>query len=230
MMERQALPITMCGVSTRESRVTRGRRRGVELQTRALSELRQRRILLGVSQSAVGAQLGWSQAKVWRAEASTARGPTLIELSEMASVLGLELSLGLHMLDDGLRDAGQQGLTRRLRAVLSPSWHVVAELPLPGPAELRAWDLFLRLGDHRVGVELETRLRDVQALVRRLRLRERDGGVDAIVLVLADSSTNRRLVGELREALRPDFRTSPRQVLGALRAGKRLSGSGVVLL
>jgi hypothetical protein len=155
---------------------------------------------------------------------------SVVELSEMASVLGIELSVGLHLVDDGLNDAGQHGLSRRFRSMLASAWHVVAELPLPGPAELRAWDLFLRLDDHRVGIELESRLRDIQALVRRIRLRERDGGVDAIVIVLADSAANRRLVAQLREALGSAYSTPPRAILRALRLGQPLPASGVVLV
>jgi hypothetical protein len=81
-----------------------------------------------------------------------------------------------------------------------------------------------------VGVDIETRIRDVQALTRRTRGRERDGEVDAILIVLSDSATNRRLVGDLREALGDEYKSSPREILAALRAGARLPGSGVVII
>lgn len=105
-------------------------------------------------------------------------------------------------------------------------------LPLPG--DRRSWDKLLGRSTatprHLVGVDLETRIRDIQALVRRTRERERDGGVDQILLVLSDSATNRRLVGQLREALGPDYATSPRALLRALRDGSALPGAGIVLL
>lgn len=81
-----------------------------------------------------------------------------------------------------------------------------------------------------MGVDIEARIRDVQALVRRTRLRERDGGVDQILIVLSDSATNRRLVDELRAALGPSYATSPRAILKALREGRPLPGSGVLLV
>lgn len=98
------------------------------------------------------------------------------------------------------------------------------------PGDPRVWDLLLRLADQVVGAEAETRIRDVQALVRRMRARQRDGGTDEVLLILSDSAVNRRLVGELREALGDDFATPPRALLAALREGRPLPGSGVILL
>jgi hypothetical protein len=73
-------------------------------------------------------------------------------------------------------------------------------------------------------------VRDVQAFVRRIRQRERDGGVDAIVIVLAESAHNRLVLPALLEALGPAYATSPRLMLKALREGRALPGSGAILL
>jgi hypothetical protein len=154
----------------------------------------------------------------------------LVLLSEIASLLGLEVVAGLHPLGEPIRDVGHQTLIGRFRAILSATWRVVAEVPLPNPGDPRAWDLLLRIPAQLVGVEAETRIRDVQRLTRHVHQRERDGGVDVIVLLLADTRVNRRLLPELLEALGPDYRTSPRQILRALRAGQPVPGSGVVLL
>lgn len=153
-----------------------------------------------------------------------------MQLAQMAAVLGMELSLGLHPAGDPIRDRGHQALMGRFRATLGPAWQVTAETPLPGPSDPRAWDLLLRLGDLRVGVEAETRIRDIQALARRLRQRERDGGADAIVLLLSDSAVNGRTVGELRTALGADWGASPRTLWRCLRAGSPLPGSGLLLV
>ena len=51
----------------------------------------------------------------------------------------------------------------------------------------------LRLPNFRLGVEAETRIRDMQALVRRMRERAQTGGADALLLVLSDSGHNREL-------------------------------------
>ena len=105
-----------------------------------------------------------------------------------------------------------------------------AEALLPAQGDLRAWDLLLRLGSQIVGVEVETRIRDIQGLVRRIRGRQRDGGVDEILLVLADTRFNRRLLAELRESLGSDFETSPASVLAALSSGQPVPGSCVLLI
>ena len=202
--------------------------------SRAIGELRQARIEAGVSQATVARALGIDQSNVWRLEAAQIEEVTVTRLAEMASVLGLELSMGLHPIGDPIRDKGQQALAGRFESPLSPRWQVTSETLLPTPGDLRAWDKLLRLRDevppYLVGVDLETRIRDMQALVRRTRLRERDGHVDAILLVLSDSATNRRLVDELRTMLGPSYASSSRSLLGALRRGVRLEGSGVILV
>jgi transcriptional regulator with XRE-family HTH domain len=221
-------------VTTKETRVQRGRRRGQTLSSRAIGELRDARITASVSQERLAEQLGRSSSAIGRLEANELEDVGVIQLAEMASVLGLELSLGLHPIGDPIRDKGQLALGKRFDQLLSSLWRVTDETLLPGQGELRAWDKLLRLvGEtprHLVGVDLETRIRDMQALVRRTRLRERDGQVDAILLVLSDSATNRRLVEELRTMLGPSYASSSRSLLDALRRGVRLVGSGVVLV
>jgi hypothetical protein len=177
--------------------------------------------------------MGVSQSQIWRIEAGEVDA-TVVRLSEIASLLGAELSIGVHDIGDPIRDRGQQALAKRFEAILSPKWRSMSEALLPGPGELRSWDKLLRLDDPEgrqlVGADLETRILDIQALVRRTRRRERDGAVDEILLVLSDSATNRQLVGELRETLGAAYKTSPRLLMRGLREGSALVGSGVVLL
>ncbi len=221
-------------MASRETRRQRGLRRGRSLALRCISELRDQRVVAGVSQRSMAGELSISQAHLWRIEASQVSDPGLIRLSEMASVLGLELAVSLHPIGDPLRDRGHQALAQRFDRILSPSWRVTNEALLPNPGDRRAWDKLLRLmhaaGRHIVGADLESRIRDVQALVRRTRARERDGGVDSILIVLSDSATNRRLVGELIHALGPDYATPRRLIVAALRDGRPLPGCGVILL
>ena len=103
---------------------------------------------------------------------------------------------------------------------------------LPGAGEQRAWDKLLRLigagPTYLVGADIETRVWDVQALVRRTRGRERDGRVDHVLVVFADTAHNRTVADELRDALGREFDTSARTSLRALRSGERLVGSGVI--
>jgi hypothetical protein len=155
---------------------------------------------------------------------------SLVELSCIASVLGFEVSVGLHPVGEPLRDKGHQALIARLRAILSPAFRVLAEAPLPNVGDRRAWDLLLRLPQQLVGVEAETRIRDMQRLVRHMHERERDGGTDVTLLLLSDTRTNRDLLSELLEALGTSFEAAPRALLRSLRDGQSLPGSGVVLV
>jgi hypothetical protein len=204
------------------------------LVSRTLNELEIAREGAGLSCGSIARALGVSKSSAARLLSNGLQDPGVIALSETASVLGFEISLGLHPVGDGLRDKGQLTVGKRLDALLSQRWRVTDETLLPGAGELRAWDKLLRLVGtsprHLVGVDIETRVRDVQALTRRTRVRERDGHVDAILIVLADTATNRRLASELRAALGSDYATSPRVILGALRLGQPLVGSGVILV
>lgn len=153
---------------------------------------------------------------------------TFSDIATVAAILGLELGANLYPFGEPIRDKGHQALIGRFRAILAQAWRVAAEVPLPNPGDRRAWDLLLRLPGQLVGVEAETRLRDIQAFVRRIRQRELEGGADAIVIVLAESALNRRLLPQLLEALGPKYGTSPRRLLRALREGQPLPGSGIV--
>ena len=223
----------MCRVASRESRLIRGRRRGLALASRTLQELRERRQVLGISQPFLARELNYSQPWLWRLEALQVQA-TVVDLAEIASLLGLELSITLHEIGDPIRDKGQQALGSRFDVIPSPLWQSTAETLLPNPGDRRSWDRLLRLTTserrHLVGVDLESRIRDVQALVRRTRFRERDGHVDVILIVLSNSATNTHLVGQLRDALGSEYGTSPRAILSALRRGVPLPGSGVILV
>jgi transcriptional regulator with XRE-family HTH domain len=218
-------------MASRQSNRDRGRKRGRDLTQALIRELIHARRTGGVSQATLARQLGVSQSEISRLERLVRLDDVaLVRLTEAAAVLGFDLSAGLHPNGDRVADRGHQALIARFIALLSPIWRVAREVPLPLLGDRRSWDLLLRLPGQLVGVELETRIRDIQHLVRRIRDRERDGGADVIVLVLSDSAANRRLLTELLEALGEDFATAPRAVLAALRVGRALPGSGVVLL
>ena len=215
----------------RETRLQRGRRSGRAAVGRVLASLRDERMALGFSQRSLAGHLGWSQSEYSRFESGAAPyAVRFVRVAEAAALLGLELSVGLHPAGPAIRDKGQQALMGRFRGLLAAAFEVRAEVPFPGPGDPRVWDLVLRLGDVVIGVEAETRVRDVQALVRRMRGRERDGGVDHVILVLSDSATNRRLQDELRLALGPSFSGSGRKLRAALRSGRGPFASGVLLV
>jgi hypothetical protein len=79
----------------------------------------------------------------------------------------------------------------------------------------------------RVGVEAELRPTDLQALQRRIALKKRDGLVDRVVLVLADTRHNRSLLRLVGDSLRDSFPIQGRAARAALRSA---SDSGADLL
>lgn len=155
-------------VATREARSSAGRRRGEQLSAVLLEQLRVRRVVGNLSLPAVAHEMSWSHERYRRFESGRLDGVSMADLAAAGAVLGLDMSAAFHPRGDGIRDAGQQALAKRFRAVLGEAWRVAAEVLLPGVGDRRAWDLVLRLAPQRVGVELETRVRDVQWLVRRM--------------------------------------------------------------
>ncbi len=231
---RQISPDSETARVPRETRLERGRRRGNMLVARALGEVRTTRNAAGLTHAEVARAIGIDRSLFTRIEHGAFGDLGIVRLSEIASVLGYEVSLGLHPIGDPVRDKGQLACARRFEAVLSDKWRVTDETLLPAAGEQRAWDKLLRLVDatprYLVGIDIESRVWDVQAIVRRTRARERDGQVDHVLLVLADTAHNRRIADELRSGLGADYQAGARPMLAGLRRGERLKGSGVVLV
>jgi transcriptional regulator with XRE-family HTH domain len=191
----------------------------------------QQRQTLNVSQRALAHELGCSPSALWRLEHLVrADAISFVDVAATASLLGLELSATLRTLGEPIRDRGHQALLARFRQLLHETISVIAEAPLPSLGDRRSWDPLLRIAAQLIGVEAETRIRDEQHLVRRIRERERDGGTDEVLLVLAESAVNRRLLPGLLESLGPRFATPSRLTRRALREGRPLAGSGVIVV
>lgn len=152
------------------------------------------------------------------------------QASRAASAVGLRLDVRLYPDGDPARDAGQLALLERFRLRLPAGTRWDTEVPLPIPGDRRAWDAMARLAGRRAGCEAETRLGDLQALERRLRLKVRDGAVDMLILVVADTVNNRQVLDTHREVLRPLLPLDGRQVLAGLRAGHLPHRNGLVVL
>ena len=97
------------------------------------------------------------------------------------------------------------------------------------PSERRAFDAVLSRGHVRVAVEVVTRLTDVQAQVRPILLKQAAAHIPCMVLVLADSRLNARVVRDAAATLLPAFPIAPRLTLRCLRGGEAPSGNGYVL-
>ena len=82
----------------------------------------------------------------------------------------------------------------------------------------------------RGAIEAETRPRDVQALERRLALKQRDGGVDWLILLLADTRHNRTFLAGPGSSLRARFPLDGRRALELLAAGVDPGQNAIILL
>ena len=101
-------------------------------------------------------------------------------------------------------------------------------MPLAG--DQRAVDAVVRVGAEQVGFELETRLIDAQAAARRATLKQRDAGLAAMVLVLADTRSNRAALIDAASTLRASFPLEGRAVMAAVRADRVPPANGIVLV
>jgi hypothetical protein len=157
------------------------------------------------------------------------RRASVVELAAIGATVGLDIRLRAYPAGDPIRDAGQLRLLDRFRRRLHPGLEMRTEVPLPIGTDLRAWDAVVRGVDWRRPAEAETVLDDIQALERRLALKVRDGGVDGVILVIADSPRNRRAVAAAPGSFSA-FDRNARRVLAALAMGQDPGGSSLILL
>ena len=209
----------------------RGKRRGIS-QLHALGEeLRARRHELGVSQLGVAHAAGLSRPRYTRVEAGAAPSLTVLELASIGSVLGLDSVVRLYPGGVGLRDAGH---ARRLREIAGwvrrpLTFRIEVALPSSEHPEQRAWDAMITGAGERTAIELETRIRDAQAVRRRHEGKRRDDPTEHFLLVVAATRTNRRVLAEY-EALFADLPgLRPSVVRTALQSGRH-PPTGLMLL
>ena len=210
--------------------------RGSRRAARALAELgeefRSARLTLGLSQREVAVAAKFDRADYSRIEAGKLPRVSVAVAYRVGAVLGLDLSLKAFPGGRSIRDAGQATRLQRLLECVGRPLSYRTEVPLLRNGErpdYRAWDAMLFGHDERTGVEFELRLYDIQAQIRRHRLKWRDDAVDHFLLVVAATRANRRVLAEFADLLvgMPRLRTS--SVLATLRSGNHPS-TGIILL
>jgi transcriptional regulator with XRE-family HTH domain len=187
------------------------------------------RLAAGLSQRQIGRMVGVSHATIGRIERGEARTLSIALAARIAAVLGLELSVGLHPAGPPVRDKAHLALIERFRSRVSPTLRWRTEVPIPIAGDLRSADVVMDGGSFGVLVEAETRLHDVQALERRIGAKQRDLALPRIVLLVADTATNRRTVAAVPELARR-FPVTARTCLGALASGRDPGGDAIVFL
>jgi len=218
-------------MGTVERIVSRGTRRGESALRRFGEDVRQARMEAAASQGVLGRKVRMSASKVSRAENGKLLSLTVIDASRIATAVGLDLVLKTYPGPRRLRDAAHADRLAHFLQHVGPPLRWQVEVPLPhtaGSLEQRAWDAMLFGSGETTAIELEMRLYDLQAQLRRMLLKERDGAPDHLLLIVADTRANRRIVREHAQLLAtlPRVRTS--SVLALLRAGAH-PASGLVL-
>lgn len=185
---------------------------------------------LGLSYTAVGRDVGLSDSQVGRVARGLSPSLTIVQASELLAAVGLDLSVRAYPTGRPLRDHRHLALLDRLRVRLHPSLTWRSEVPVAGSGDLRAWDALIGGVDWSQAVEAETRLRDVQALERRIALKLRDGAVDTVLLLIWNTRHNLTTLRSLGSALEAAFPMPGRRALELLAAGVNPGASTLILL
>jgi Helix-turn-helix len=185
----------------------------------------------GRSQADVARAAHISQAHVGRIERGVHTHVAFDTLVILGAMVGLDV-VGSTFAGAGvIRDAPQARLLGRLRVRTGPDWEWRHEV-LVRPNDQRAWDA--RVQHRSTGatfvVEAETRIHDIQALLRRIASkREASGGV-RVVLLVADTHRNREAIAAAHELLRTEFPCPQREALQAIAHGLAPAGDALIVL
>lgn len=226
-------------MSARRKEVELGNARGKRLVLDLCRDLDEAVQSAGLSYAAIGRAVGMSGDHVARICHGEHRHASLVQLATLFATVGLELAARAYPGGDAIRDSAHVGLIQRFRRSVGTAMPVRFEVPIvdadlarvrSGYADRRAWDAVVSLGGGRLAVEAETRVRDVQALLRKLELKRRDGNVERLVLLLNDTAHNRRVAGNSASLLQAAFPGSVRATLRAIRAGQLPAQDAVILL
>jgi transcriptional regulator with XRE-family HTH domain len=193
------------------------------------AESRRARIGAGLSLRAIETATGIDHVRIWRFEGGDVDTLSVPQVAAICAVVGLDVRLRAYPAGDPIRDAGQVRLLQRLRPILAPALRWRTEVPLPITGDLRAWDAVIRGPGWWLPVEAETVIEDVQALERKLALKQRDGDARHVIVLVADTRRNRRSLASVPGAFQ-GWPLRTREVLAALRAGRDPGASGIVIL
>jgi transcriptional regulator with XRE-family HTH domain len=214
----------------RERKVDRAAMLARRLQVELGLDLREARLARGLRQTDVARVAGSSSSHVSRVELGLAPDLSIADAVRHGAVVGLKLHARFYPAGGGLRDAAQLDLLRHLRARIGDRWSWQLEAPLSIAGDLRAFDALLTNGEVTIAVEAITRLRDAQAQLRAATLKQRDGQVPRLVIVVRGTDHNRAALASAADVLATSFPLGTRATLAALAAGEDPGDNGIVLL
>lgn len=226
----EAVAVNVVRMGASDRRIDRAVRASERARRRLGDEIRQARLEHDLSQDTAARGAGLAQSSWSRMERGTARSVALEDLYRAAAAVGLAVKTDIFPGGEPLRDTPQLALLGRFRARLPGEVGWGTEVPFPNPGDLRAWDAVIRIAGVRIGVEAETRARDAQALQRKLALKRRDGNVDHLILLMADTRHNRSFLRAAGEGFHQDFPVPGKVALARLEAGEDPGGSSIILL
>lgn len=228
----QATAGKLSGMPTSERAIDAGTRRAERHVGDVGLEFRERRLILGQSQEHVASSCRLSRGRYRLIERGQATNLTILELDRIGAVLGLDPFIKLYPGGPPVRDVGQTGRLATLLDDVHPPLSYRAEVALPrvdDRLEQRAWDVVLFGRGRRTAIELEMRLRDVQAMRRRIDLKRRDDPTEAFILLIPGTRANRRILAEFEAMFNDLPRLKRGDVRACLRAGEHPT-TGLLLL
>lgn len=205
-------------------------------------QLETARLERAMSYADLGRSVGLTGQQVARICRGRSPSVSIVRMSALLAAVGMDLSSRAYPSGAPVRDTAHLALLARLRArVHDPlKWHLevpviarhqaVDGFPASGPIDRRAWDAVIEGPGWRLGVEAETRLVDVQSLERRIALKERDGDVTAVILLVNDTAHNRRVIAQEDAALRERFPGSARRALTRISNARAPAASTLLVL
>lgn len=215
----------------RQTPAARGAARGRSIVADLCAEVESARLELGVSYADLGRAIHLSDEQVARICRGQSPNLTVVRAAQVLAAVGRDLSARAYPGGVPVRDAAHLALESRFTSLLPSTLRVRREVPVVAAGvDRRAWDVVIDGPGWRIGVEAETRLNDVQALLRRVHLKQRDGSVDAVVLLVNKTAHNRRVLRESGEALASEFPLRPRVALPHLRSGSGIHENLLLVL
>jgi transcriptional regulator with XRE-family HTH domain len=217
-------------MATTQRRSDRGRVTAEHVRRAIGQDIRGTRVGAGLSLRAAAGSVGLSYSVLGRIERGVLANVTVVQLALGCAAVGLRLSCKAYPDDDPIRDAGQARLLRRFEERLPRGTRYRRESPIPIAGDLRGVDETVILDGVRTGVEAETHLADLQALERRLQQKQRDAKLPVLILLVADTRHNRRVLALHRESLRGSFPLDTRAVMARVMRGLPPDQNGIVII
>ena len=193
-------------------------------------ELREARLMAGLTQAAVARAVGVSRHRVCRLESRRLRNVGLEYIFKHAAAVGLKASLKFYPVGGAVRDEAQASYIGKFVSRIVHAWQVLLDVPIPLPGDLRAVDVLLIGGGCRIAIEVITRLRDVQAQLRAAQQKQRDIHADRLILVVAGRHANRDALATVRNTPLATFELDSRRVLASLAGWADPGRDAVVVL